>query len=145
MKQQKFRIWDKVEKTFLSKPLVLQHLSVDVWGNPYNLHNGTGKSELDIQWATGLVDMKGVQVFDGDIVWICVSSIVDDERAVKNKMNCLSLVKWNADRLLWEAEAIKAGQYGHTLHLLGECVQPSTRQIEVVGNNLENPELLEKL
>lgn len=141
MNKLKFRIWNPVlakmvffDQNASSDPVTIQ------LHNFLHLFQVSGL-DSDLSHFTGLVDRFGNDVYDGDIVWVCVSSLVDNKLAIKHKMKNLSVVGWSRNKLLWEAVAINKGTFGHTVHHLSEYVQPSTLQIEVVGNIYQNPEL----
>jgi len=65
--QRKFRVWDTLTEQYLEN-LALQHLSIDVWGNVTNLHNGSGGKELVLETSTGVLDKNRIMIFEGDII-----------------------------------------------------------------------------
>ena len=59
--QRKFRVWDTLTEQYLEN-LALQHLSIDVWGNVTNLHNGSGGKELVLETSTGVLDKNRIMM-----------------------------------------------------------------------------------
>lgn len=69
----KFRVWDKQDKSFLSKEY-LKEFKVSISWDGETIHQdfwvGTktiGKDVIVQQW-TGLTDSQGVEIYEGDIV-----------------------------------------------------------------------------
>jgi len=65
----KFRAWDSLGKKFISPDAGYQgHYTLSLNGSFFNLQNGSGGDEYIVQQSTGLIDLKGVEIFEGDIV-----------------------------------------------------------------------------
>lgn len=117
MREIKFRAWGKNIKEFLSPD-----------GYPYGLTLKEIQNIEDIdlwefQQFTGLKDKNGKEIYEGDIVSgnICDSFIKFDNFIVENLTGAKFEV-WNGINTVFD------------LHDVYEC--------EVIGNTLENPELI---
>lgn len=121
-----FRFWNPILKEF-----TLDY-TISYSGNLWEDDNFRGGF---IQQYTGLEDINGIKVFEGDIVYIGIPSMDDDPKVIKNKMKCLHVVEWDDVSFMFCARSIPYTEKESIYTtLLSECVQPSTRYIEVVGN-----------
>lgn len=119
----KFRVWDKLEKRFDSN----YHLTMDLNGRVYNLKNGAGGSDYEVQQFTGLLDKNGVEIYDGDILEFFDKENSDEKLTTK--------VYFHSVRACWTIYpfAIKCG---------GIDLPGNLKYLQVIGNIYSNPELL---
>lgn len=124
----KFRVWNKLANRYCDKSVILLqdgHVATTV-------HYGFDESINDItiiEPSSGLLDVKGVEIYAGDIVRIPSMSVVSD-------------VKYMPDGCTPEFEVDRQKVFSDQ-NVLGDVVFDG--DIKVIGNIHENPELLEGL
>jgi hypothetical protein len=119
----KFRCWDKKYSQFSEEPFFRIMISKD--GQVYNSENDKWTVHGDryvIDFWTGLVDSKGVEIYEGDIV-----------SAVGYKP---MLVTWNNR---FASFCVKNEEWMFQ-HWFGEAIEGN--EVEVIGNIHQHPSLL---
>ena len=131
MREIKFRVWDKNRKTFLDF-----YWAVDKLGRTFSILDkyvyDEFTDEIELMQYTGLKDMNGVEIYEGDVV----------------------NVSWPLSKLKGINHAIGYSEVkdGHPVSEAIDWYEDVSRliqthdnggQITVVGNCFENPELLE--
>ncbi len=111
----KFRVWDKKEKRmFKPKSLIWTYVFlIEEEGRSQRY----GSGEVELMQYTGLKDKNGKEIYEGDIV--------DGRRYYRPKLYGKRIVKWDF----------------YDLHDLENWC--SRKEVEVIGNVWENPEILE--
>jgi hypothetical protein len=128
----KFRIWDKKNKIFIYEwDASHKRLAISLVGLVY--HGGYDdvlpENDYVVQQWTGLKDLKGIEIYEGDIVQYNVGSSYE---------NMSFIVQWSGDSLGY----ILQSQSGDIL--TNSCTPNGNRFnfIELKGNIFETPELL---
>lgn len=120
MREIKFRVWSKSYKGFIKQRMDFMHLSNAIV-EPIN--------DGDLIWlqCTGLKDKNGVEIYEGDRVWVKWNSS-------GNEMERSGIVKYNAPSFTIEMEVYQDGLTSFDFNYF--------TSIEVIGNIYENEELL---
>lgn len=120
----KFRAWDKDHKymEYTDKNLVVcfSDGGTDVVDHTTFSHSCTSMQNYELMQSTGLKDINGTEIYEGDII--------------KNSYDEIYTVKW-FDAAFYLEEKYNGGFDYHELHLEDNK--------KVIGNIYENPELLE--
>ncbi len=137
MREIKFRVWDKELKTMhvCGEDRHDSMIFLDNTGEYYNLQNGCGSSKdgestYYLMQYTGLKDMNGKEIYEGDIV---VSLNEKIEMLISNSDTGIGYVEWLNNWGFWNVCGIENG--------LGDLIKEYN--VQVIGNIYENPELLE--
>jgi len=122
----KFRAWDKKYNEMLDDDFIL--FNGMIYREPRDFEDGRNTNALEIMQFTGLLDKKGVEIYEGDIV------------------HC----KWFDDEDLTELGSIEFRSGGFGLYFIPKhstipqfYYTNRFESFEVIGNIYENPELLE--
>lgn len=124
----KFRAWDKVNKTMCYEITRLDFKAG--LRNGDNLafdENGQQIAEFELMQFTGLLDKKSVEIYEGDIVR--KYNEVDESYGYKDY-----IVTWNKARAAFQLEG-KDNWGGYLLYKTRE-------KLEIIGNQIEHPHLL---
>ncbi|BBM35396.1 YopX family protein [Pseudoleptotrichia goodfellowii] len=127
MREIKFRIWDYDLKRFVEKEL---DYLINPRGELYVFRNNKltffYKDPYEIMQYTGLKDKNGVEIYEGDIVLINLTSSKIEKAIVKFKNGA------------FVGELINKDDYIYIFHF-----DFKKEDFEVIGNIFENPELME--
>jgi uncharacterized phage protein (TIGR01671 family) len=133
----KFRAWDKSNKRFVPDDELQVHtLGANITSNGINRTLDILGIAYDLSQFTGLKDKNGKEIYEGDILGIWESTIVDDEMADKKNYE----VEWGG--LDYPAFTLDGWEYGE-MNPLSEISMSGDWEYEVIGNIYENDDLLE--
>ena len=127
----KFRVWDKLaERMIYPHNDNQQHFIIDLNGRFHNLQNGSGGDDYVIQQYTGLTDSNDNPIYEGDILMYKSGSIPTT--------GVIGQVLYEADEGGYIFQWERKGPNQHHINLNCDLAFESV----IVGNILENPELL---
>lgn len=135
----KFRVWDKTSESMLyqddferveldTKNKMVALIAEEESNKPHYVLDYEDGIEAEIMQYTGLKDVNGKEVYEGDIV-----SFYNDEEYMFKSTN--ALVIYESAAFILEHEKL-GKEYLGEVDIEGMCVK-------VIGNIYENPELLE--
>ena len=144
MRELKFRIWDKQNKTFLEDPTRYKSLAISCDGRGvYSGHYDDCDVEdrYIIQQYTGLKDKNNVEIYEGDIVKYSRCHVV----SVEERKNVFSSKLIEDGDFIGEIIFIFPSfcwSYDHKRYDDIENMTGASHRYEVIGNIFETPELL---
>ncbi|MCU7356713.1 YopX family protein [Enterococcus dispar] len=77
----KFRVWNKKTKSFIDDcDIVLDLISSKIYAGDIGLMDSVidVTEQIILMQSTGLKDLKGVEIFEGDVVWIIDKGEMDN-------------------------------------------------------------------
>ena len=116
MRTIKFRVYDKEKKEYVKGPIILSDNGVFVDSEHYA-----------VEQFTGLFDKNGKEIYEGDIV----RTNLYTRASGKTQMSEPKVVYWDIEKAGFETN--KKGSYSSGMFY---------DEYEVIGNVMENPELL---
>ena len=127
MREIKFRAWDK-EKKIIGNVLGIDILHKEIFFSNENVdcYEHTDFKDIELMQYTGLKDMKGKEIYEGDIVKLRAN-------------HGIGVVKYYDEWGAFVVEYIKP----RPLAVLG--MNYYKEDIEVIGNIYENPELIKEV
>ena len=123
MREIKFRVWDTKSKNWIQNDVVIR-LNGRIVEVSYGELMGE-ETGCILQQYTGLKDKNDREIYEGDII-ICHPD---------SQEKCI--VDWSPDGIWWATDLIQPPErelYGQELYMYPKC--------QVIGNILENPDLL---
>ncbi|QYC50914.1 hypothetical protein [Mammaliicoccus phage vB_MscM-PMS3] len=134
----KFRAWDKFEKEMLE----VHGINYDadgVWTKEVFDEEDTGDfihfSDIELLQSTGLIDKKGIEIFDGDIINYKVE--VESDNGSLYTLRELTGYIYKEGNCMW----VKLNDY-EIIPLW--CLKDKNATINILGNIYEHPHLLEE-
>ncbi len=131
MRQIEFRAWDNKRNSFVFGVEVLEK---DLQGN-WDIKDGMGKpcnaEDITLQQFTGLSDSKMVHIFEGDIVRVGKATfevVFVGGRFAIIPLQTSDRPFWRESHDIWDDDRI----------------EDRLEEVKVIGNVMENPELLEE-
>lgn len=117
MREIKFRAWDRVEKKMIANALMIRNIGL---GDGSLLVDADAQKGNELDWLqfTGLLDSKGVEAWEGDVI---------------------RFTDIHGKQVLEEI------RYNDGSFNVGWFSISGIRGWEIIGNIYENPELIEKL
>ena len=116
----KFRVWDKLEGRFINSSTPNQgHYIITLNGEFHNLQNGSGGNDYVIQEYTGLKDENGVEIYEGDILSMPITTFDTGD-----------IVDFIQEAVIFEGASFK--WHGDFLE------ENLTKDLSIVGNIFEN-------
>lgn len=118
----KFRAWNKTRQEMINNPTEIN------WVNgipkPVDTHWDWYKSEWKLLPYTGINDINGIEIYEGDIVEMFHETHTSE-------------VRWNCEYGCWEIEV------PFTTHeLMWDLLGNHKEQLKIIGNKYQNQELL---
>lgn len=132
MKEIKYRAWDKVNEIICDvQGISFYHdsISVDRGDGTYFANHA---SNFELMQFTGLKDKNGVEIYEGDILYVEQIGVIDSY--IPHKKNVAVRYEERDTAFIFDEEI------GFVIGLYS-----MPRELEVIGNIYENPELLEGL
>ena len=127
----RFRAWDKETQTMLDVSLIDFKKSVLVGEHwDFGETNFINFNDIHLMQSTGLFDENDKEIFDGDILKVKIMS----------GQSWLETVRYNDEKAMFVSKEVKRKVLESPLY---DLFITDLFEVEVIGNSLENPELLE--
>lgn len=143
MNEIKYRVWDKKEKAWVS-PGVIALLNNDTLlrftGDRWVRNTGWREVSADghvVQFSTGLFDRNGEEIYEGSVLRLDATGEYTVEGMVGVFVIEKELSSWGYE-FSWK----HISGYECPTHIMGDLNDKQLTQVEIIGNILENPELL---
>ena len=143
--QKKFRAYDTKNEKFafvgfhiIGEVTLLGALEIYKHENSLSLDETL---ELKITQFTGLLDSKGVEIYEGDIVQTTGFVFNDKEKTKKSEIDFISLIEFCPKKSCFVTVSPKYGGVHGLLFM--DILEMHDKQIKVIGNIYETPQLLE--
>jgi uncharacterized phage protein (TIGR01671 family) len=128
-RQLKFRAWDKLEKRFIYPDKGYQgHYVLSLDGKFHNLQNGSGGDEYVVQQFTGLKDVEGKEIYEGDIL---------QRRCTRSDY----IFKYTCE---WSDEESAFMRRNNWDGVMDTFLPDLIKNLKIIGNVFENSEFLNK-
>ena len=138
MRNIKFRVWDTLAKRYIYPDSRGQgHYSMSLNGVFYNLQNGSGGDEYIVEQYTGLKDKNGKDICEGDILSDDKVHVLCEDYSMKS----LYVVDY-ADGT-YKNPFLYQSLNGSKFFKLDRAKNRDYAEMTIVGNIMENPELLQ--
>lgn len=133
MRKIKFRAWDKSRKE-------MEYINNMYWFEENGVDDINNNVFLDFMQYTGLKDMNGKEIFEGDILTSKEYPFQDD-----GEYNYHGVVEWGEEEAAYYLTKHLANKNRRGIsHGISEMLgQEDMSTFEIIGNIYENPELME--
>lgn len=118
--EQKFKVWDKKEKRWITDDVLLGSKG-EIYLDGLQITK-LNPEDVDVLFSTGFFDSNLKEVYKGDIIF---------QHPTKRK----SIVKWDKENGCWSLGSLDCS-FSTGYMLRNYC--------EIIGNRFENPELLKE-
>ena len=141
MRNIKFRVWDTLAKRYIYPDSRGQgHYSMSLNGVFYNLQNGSGGDEYIVEQYTGLKDKNGKDICEGDILSDDKVHVLCEDYSMKS----LYVVDYadGSYKNPLTYQSLNGSKFFKT-EWLDRAKNRDYAEMTIVGNIMENPELLQ--
>ena len=121
MKETKYRVWDKKGSRWINTNVIIDAYGILIWSFAFEIRPIDDPENYDVEYFTGFKDEAGKEIYQGDIL----SGDYPDE------------VFWDNDRGQWMLRNSENPD-----DTLWEIMRDNNPKI--IGNIMENPEILEE-
>lgn len=136
MREIKFRVWDNIHEIMMKLSEVNTYSTIDIISNVF-------KESLNVMQFTGLFDLYGVEIYEGDIVieksypFYGDALVIEQSNKKLDELNYVGVVVWDNGYyidLKAISDRVKGNAMGHNLY--------DYKELEVIGNIYEHSYLL---